>query len=507
MTGMAAIRGRARRQEGSVLVLVVLAMVVLLGFTGMVIDLGRVWVAQRQLQAAVDASALVAGQDLPNAQTAYSAANSYSGTGTKNAVGGYGVTANPASVTFECVSHAPNYTSGSSPTCPADTSNTKCQPSGAQPTQPSGATTCNAVHVTETAKVNTTFLSLFLPSFTVSASATAGARGGVPHPLNVYVILDNTQSMTDNCTAGVTGITGTPQRLDCAKAGVRALLQALWPCGSTLTSCGSATPNTGGQLGANVTAPVDEVGMLVYPAISGNPPSTGTLGKEVDCSSSSTFSVTYPTYTPYTYAATKPDGGIPSSDVYSGYQAVALSSDYRPSVANPALNWTTSNLVESVDWGQCSGSKYPGGNYYGLKDIGGQGSYLAGAITEAQHLLDQNARPGATNAIIVESDGQMTNPQTFTDNNPCNSAIQAATAAKAAGTTIYSIAYGANGTKCPDKNYSYTDTQTMQGIASNAETFFNQPTPGDLTQTFQQVGTDLTDSALIPDCTAAPPGC
>jgi Putative Flp pilus-assembly TadE/G-like/von Willebrand factor type A domain len=505
MRGAAAVRGRVRPQDGSVLVLVVLAMVVLLGFTGMVIDLGRVWVAQRQLQAAVDASALVAGQNLPNATSSYSSALSYGGTG-KNAVGGYGVTANAPSVTFQCVSHAPNYTSGSSPTCPADTSNTNCQPTGAQPTQPTGATTCNAVHVTETAKVKTTFLSLFLPSFTVSASATAGARGGVPHPLNVYVILDNTQSMTDNCTSSVTGISGTPQRLDCAKAGVRALLQALWPCDSSLASCGSATPNTGGQLGANVAAPVDEVGMLVYPAISGNPPSTSTLNKEVDCSSSSTFNVTYPQWNSYTYNSALPDGGIPSSDVYSGYQAVALSSDYRPSVANPALNWT-SNLVESVDWGQCSGSKYPGGNYYGLKDIGGQGSYLAGAITEAQHLLDQNARPGATNAIIVESDGQLTKPKTFTDNNPCNSAIQAATQAKAAGTTIYSIAYGDDGTKCPDTNYSYTDTQTMQGIASNAETFFNQPTPGDLTQTFQQVGTDLTDSALIPDCTAAPPGC
>jgi hypothetical protein len=47
----------------------------------------------------------------------------------------------------------------------------------------------------------------------------------------------------------------------------------------------------------------------------------------------------------------------------------------------------------------------------------------------------------------------------------------------------------------------------MTNIASNSGTFFNQPTSGDLTAAFQQVATDLTDSRLIPDCSAAPPAC
>ena len=49
----------------------VLALVVLLGFAGLVIDVGRVYVAQRQLQAAVDAAALAAGQDLPDSVAAH----------------------------------------------------------------------------------------------------------------------------------------------------------------------------------------------------------------------------------------------------------------------------------------------------------------------------------------------------------------------------------------------------------------------------------------------------
>ncbi|HZU61523.1 MAG TPA: vWA domain-containing protein, partial [Solirubrobacteraceae bacterium] len=358
--------------------------------------------------------------------------------------------------------------------------------------------------------VNMTFLGLFGPSVTLTATSTAAARGGLTHPINAYVILDNTDSIKSKCNSSVAGIPTTlsaPERIDCAKAGVQALLQALWPCSSSYASCGVATQNSGGQLGANVANPVDEVGLLVFPAMSGNPPTASTLGEEIDCNGGEGFATTYPTYTPYTYNAASPDGGIPSSDDYLGYQAVGLSSDYRSSAASTTLNSTTSNLVEATGWGQCPGGMYPGGDYYGLKVIGGQGSYLAGAITEAQHLLNQNARSGTQNVIIVESDGQLNNPRTFTDDNPCNSAIQAATQAKAAGTIIYTIAYGSDGTRCPDTNHSYTDVQTMQDIASNSKTFFDEPTTGDLTQDFQQIGADLSDSRLIPDCTAAPPNC
>jgi Flp pilus assembly protein TadG len=121
MKRAAAILGRVRRRDGQVLPLVALFMVVLIGFAALVFDIGRVYVAQQQLQAAVNSAALVAGQDLPNATTAYNAAVSYSGApGEKNAVGGYGVTAGSPTVTFECVSHAPDYTAGSPPTCPTD---------------------------------------------------------------------------------------------------------------------------------------------------------------------------------------------------------------------------------------------------------------------------------------------------------------------------------------------------------------------------------------------------
>jgi hypothetical protein len=442
MRASAVIRGRVRRQDGQVLPLVMLFMVVLIGFAAFVIDVGRLYIAHNELQGAVNAAALNASQNLPDATDAVTDGVNYGGaTGEKNALSGNGISANAPSVTFACFQHAPNYTSTSSPACPTNTGGT------AVASCPS-ATGCNAVTVTETATVKTTFAGLFIRQWNISASATAAERGSTNKPVNVYVILDNTQSMTDSCGASVTGngnptnaTLSSPTKLDCAKAGVRALLQALAPCGSNLASCGTATANTAAadgtpQLGANVPNPVDEAGLLVIPAITVSSPASSTpVGDEINCAgsgSTSTFADEYPPWSSYTYSKAASDGGIPSSDDYLGYQAVGLSSDFRSSYASTSLNWTSSAIVEADDWGQCTGSVPPSktGNYYpyGLKDIGGHGSYLAGAITEAQHLIDQNARDGAVNAIIIESDGEMTDPVTFSNDSTRSNTTRAAVA-------------------------------------------------------------------------------
>ena len=302
---------------------------------------------------------------------------------------------------------------------------------------------------------------------------------------------------------------------------MQALLQGLWPCDSTLVVLRSGKRQQRASSAANVANPVDEVGLIAFPALS----STSSRPYEIDCNSSSSFAVTYPN---------PPTGNQP------GYNIVGLSSDYRPSVCNTTLNATTSNLVEAVDWAQCPGAarlllgrqqrrdmpsgtyyytvnaataaarpprrptrsrsspdgdahrtdvrhlrrrerillhrdgrnrqrkhvdehgadlhelgrqpvhdaraaspsprgrsstsrsspreaaalrsgtwtvsytgpagQYPGGDYYGLKVIGGQGSYLAGAIAHAQYALDHSGRPGVTNAIIVLSDGALNSP-------------------------------------------------------------------------------------------------
>src|SRR5579862_558771 len=72
------IRRRTRREEGQVIVIMVLFLVVLCGFAGLTIDIGRIYVAQRQLQEAVDAAALAAAQDLPTTNTANTDVTAYS---------------------------------------------------------------------------------------------------------------------------------------------------------------------------------------------------------------------------------------------------------------------------------------------------------------------------------------------------------------------------------------------------------------------------------------------
>jgi Flp pilus assembly protein TadG len=70
--------GRLSQEEhGQILAFTALIIVVLLGFVGLVVDVGSWYRSQRQLQSVVDAAALAAAQDLPVTSTAAATANSY----------------------------------------------------------------------------------------------------------------------------------------------------------------------------------------------------------------------------------------------------------------------------------------------------------------------------------------------------------------------------------------------------------------------------------------------
>ncbi len=580
-------RMRIRGENGQVLPIMVLFMVVIAGLFVLTVDVGRVYVAQQQLQNAVNASALAAGQQMPVDTNALAAALKYDGengtTKGQNALFGYDVAANAPTVTFECRANAINYTSGVCPsdTSPGATTATKCNPVGSTPASPSVGT-CNAVQVTESATVKSIFGGLIFPSWHVSATAVAAARGGNSVPLHVEVIMDNTDSMDATGCGSVSGpdlvaATPTPNTIsgdliDCSKSGVQAFLEGMLPCTGTAT-CVTATANSPDasdtyepaangdpQLGTNVKNPIDEIGILVFPGIElstgggTNTPAANTpVSNEIDCDSqedesgSNAFTTIIPSYTSYTYNASATDGGIPSSDVYLGYQAIGLSSDYRTSDAATTLN-PASDLVQAVDWGQCDTSEPndtdagastgtpPSGStadYWGLKRVGGEGSYLAGAITEAQHLLDINSVAGTQNVIIIESDGDLNTPKSETgtggngytfhyysspsaagatsDPNPCGTAVGAAQQARAAGTMMYSIDYASSsvdGQSCGDQSDNYTHEQTMEDLATNANDFYNDPTEATLVAAFKQTAVDLTDARLISaNCTQQAPAC
>jgi Putative Flp pilus-assembly TadE/G-like/von Willebrand factor type A domain len=156
-------RARIRNEEGQTLIIVALAMLILLGFCALVLDIGHAYLAQRRLQSSVDAAALAGADALPNIAQATADANWY-GNGGKNT---------PAGVDTVTM-----------------TVSTKCLPG-----LPGGCTTANAVTVKETGSIPTLFGGLFgVSNLNVHADATACSPCGAK-PLDIMLVLDRTGSM------------------------------------------------------------------------------------------------------------------------------------------------------------------------------------------------------------------------------------------------------------------------------------------------------------------------
>jgi hypothetical protein len=277
--------------------------------------------------------------------------------------------------------------------------------------------------------------------------------------------------MDANCTAVVPGVSN-PSRLDCAKEGMRALLNGLWPCPESLPTCGPAT-------NGNVAQPLDAVGLMVFPGLK----TTTDVNQQFDCAQNLTGG---------TGAGSEVQayGGVPAPV----YLTVPLSTDYRTAVS-AGLNGSGSKLVKAVEW--ASGNSCTS-NSYGLETPAGLGTYFADAIADAQDHLESNGRDEAQDVIILLGDGDA-NFAGVAD--PCQQAVNAAQAATAAGTWVYSIAYGATNGGCTLDSPSISSRTTMRNIASDSTKFFDQPGPGDLTTIFEHILVQLTTTRLVPDDT------
>ena len=150
-------------ESGQVLVLFAISLVVLLGFVGLVIDVGHAYFVHRTLQADADAAATAGANDLPSAANALATAQAYGGS-----VGGKNVRDNIPGVattaTAKCLSQAP------------------CNP-------------VNAIVVSEHADVQTFFARIVgIDSIGVTARATACSPCET-RPLDIMLVLDRTGSM------------------------------------------------------------------------------------------------------------------------------------------------------------------------------------------------------------------------------------------------------------------------------------------------------------------------
>jgi hypothetical protein len=332
----------------------------------------------------------------------------------------------------------------------------------------SGPNSANAIVVKQQVTVPLIFGGLFGKSTTVvTATATAGAGGGTGLPLDVMLIVDTTASMnTADTSCSVSGAT----RETCAEAGARTLLQQFNPS-------------------------LVHAGLMVFPGL--------TIGTELAYDPFSCLTGPLPTTTAY--------NALPPAPVY---QIIPFSSDYKTSATATSLN-TSSNLVRALQGG-------PSGCQQGLSALGGYGTYYAGVITAAQSTLTTSGRTGVQKVIILLSDGganaKSSNVPSGMASNQCHEAITAA--ATAAGTWVYSAAYGsstATGSQSSsDPSTCTTDSPiisacaTMQQIASQPSMFFIDTSGGstsctstinasttDVVALFTNLGTSLTTPRLL----------
>jgi Flp pilus assembly protein TadG len=488
---------RSRKsRRGQVLVLVAVMMTALLGMAAFTVDFGIIYYSNNELMASTQAATLAGAEAMaqPGATAALvtTAVTTYSGvTGNKNAQAN--LTGVSVSSTLKCLT-TPQTTFGIYCYGPA----TSAYPNGT-----------NALAVTQTVKVPLTFAGMFgTGSITLSSTATASMKGASSGPFNVVILMDSTSSMNNSQSAPDCSTTA----IACALAGAQILLQNLSPCPASQIPCGAATGSP-----PEVPNSVDRVSLLTFPPVS-------TLTAQDDYNCGRTTPTIVPYATPFPAAST--------------YQIVNFASDYRVSDVATTLN-ASSNLVAAV--GGKSGCT-------GLQAIGGDGTYYAQAVYQAQALLaaEKTANPGSNNVLILLSDGDASSTcSTASKTSPylcltgpmsgaytktittypstidqCHQAITAAQASWAAGTTVYTVNFGAEASGCSTDSPSISPCQTMLQMATNptvgtSSTYFSDdPSSGvdpvciaaarpttTLNQIFQAIAGDLTVAKLIPNST------
>jgi hypothetical protein len=521
-------------QEGQVLYLVAALMTCLLGMAALSIDIGFALHGQRELQASADAAAEAGAADVSNNDTAAGAvayANRFSGlTGENNAIKDlYNVAMVSPYPQVQCLTYLKNL-------------NMSCNNNAGG----------NALAVEETATAPTFFGKLFgINKINLTAKSLSAMKGGTPAPANIMILVDTTPSMSYADTNGTCVIPGIsrPTKEDCAKLGVRTLLDKLSPCAVGLTSCGGVT-------NGNVQNAVDEVSILTFPGLA----STSDQTKDyANCQQQ--------TIQQYAYAPASPSSTPPYSTV------VPLSSDYRTSDTS-GLNGGSSPAVKAVDWADGAGC---GSSRYGLEVPSNYDTEYSTAIQQAQVDLSALAttdptRASMQSAIILLSDGDATarwcvsgvwcdtdctgssswcvqntapgplmqmdftsgTPQSY-GVNECHQAITAAQTAAATSngaglkTWVYSVAYSSstspfsyrgnpNGScftdATPVGNSPISGCSTMQQIASDGNKFYADqgqtddnsspcsspahPSITSLSDIFAAIGGDFYTTRLLP---------
>jgi Flp pilus assembly protein TadG len=376
--------------------LMVLAMLALLGTAAVVMDVGFAWYGKRQVQASADAAALAGAQQLPDIASATSFATTYA--------------------TLNTPDNLSNVTIGITTGCSvAATASNWC---GLGKTYQA-----NKIAVTEKAQTPTWFAGLLgIKNFDVTAVATA-CQPCSSAPVDIMLVVDRTGSMCD--PTGTGSMSGECIDLNNAKQGVQTML-------------GIMDPN------------IDTIGLVAFPPFDPTTSSSNEVCDKDSAPSSLTINGT-----------SGVDAGY-YDDSTRQYLNDPLASTFKTS-ATSGLN-PASSLVQHM-----SSDTYNDQNC--IRSFGST-SYDE-ALAAGQAELVKDGRKGVPKVIVFMTDGEanegsywngvtphglepdLADPTTSFnmspassastinpgDAQPCQSAINAATAIKLTGTTIYTIGY------------------------------------------------------------------
>jgi Flp pilus assembly protein TadG len=293
----------------------------------------------------------------------------------------------------------------------------------------------NAVVVDESGSSSTFFLKLFGVNSIPIRVESTACGPCADRPADIVIVFDRTGSM---CWTWSGANDPACTKLNAAKSGIETMLTAFDPS-------------------------VDHVGLVVLPPVD--------AGKS-NCTTPSSSS----------YNSTS-----------SKYVVVPITSAYK---SGGVLDHS-SLLVSTVDCMPASG-----------------GTSYATALEQAQAELAKDGRPNALHYVVFFTDGAAnTGPSYYPTTSPyrmtpCHQGVSSAGAVKAAGTTIFGIGYtlqGVGGTSNTCQAYTganeagITAYQAVQGISSNAGTFFDNEQITGLDSVFASVATLITGPRLIPN--------
>lgn len=475
-----------KSERGQIVPWMALILLFFMGIAAFVIDIGRAVVAYHMLQAATDAAALAGATVMPTATSSSQVTSE--------------------ATLFSAVAGNKNANSALLPGAAMQSGYPKVYCSTTLSSAPydvpcSTAVGGNALTVAQTVQLNTFFAGIIgIPTLTVNAASTAAMKGGPNQQYNIAVVLDTTQSM--NSSDGSSNCSGTKEA--CAMQGVQTLLQNLTPCTSTSTS-------------TNCTG-FDGVSVFTYPNVEAS-----TTSGDTTCGASQPTKMPYSTPAPgATWSA--PTGSSPTYQI-TGYLNNWSSNNQKGGSFNNSSGLTVA--IGAATGSNCSGS--------GMQAIGGEGTYLAGAIYAALSSLaaQQAANPGSKNALIVLSDGEAnattghmtaSNGETLQSNgtypslvDQCSQSVAAAQTARTMtdssgnpDTTVYTIAYGSS-TSTSDcdtdtGSKSISPCSELQQMASSSADFFSDAsatcpaatTYGSINNDFKAIAGGLSYPRLMP---------